>query len=89
VRDPGERAEGGRDLLRGRPRRLAQPARELEGHRHREVAHLPSGGVVDDERRQRRGIEVVEAAQDGGHVLAQGVANGEDHGSLSYDGVSF
>jgi hypothetical protein len=39
--DALERAQRGGDLLRDDARRLAQPARELERERHREIAERP------------------------------------------------
>ncbi len=38
ARDPVDRAKAGGDLLRDRARRLAQAARQLEGHRRSQIA---------------------------------------------------
>ena len=48
--DAFERSEVTGDLLRNRPRRLAQPPRQLERHRRAEVAEVAIGRVLEGER---------------------------------------
>ena len=50
-RDAVDRAERGGELLRDRARRLAQPARQLEGERDRQVAER---AARRDRRRRSR-----------------------------------
>ena len=49
--DAVDRAERGGDLLRDRARRLAQPARQLEGERDGEIAEGARGGRLRPESR--------------------------------------
>ena len=45
-----------------RPRRLAQPARQFEGHRRAEVAEVAVGRVLEGDGWLRRGVEGIERA---------------------------
>ena len=54
--------ERGGELLRDRARRLAQPARQLEGDRRREVAELALGRILDRQLRQRVRRKLIQLA---------------------------
>ncbi len=74
-----ESAEGVRDLAGDGPGRLAQPAREFEGERQREVAEGPRGRHLDDECRELVTGEAVEAVEHRRNAGADGMVDRQDH----------
>ena len=66
-------------LLRDRPRRLAEPASQLERGRRPEVPEIAVRRVVQDERRQRRRFEGIQGGNHLGEVVAKARMNGQNH----------
>ena len=77
--DALERSERAGDLLRDGARRLAQPARQLEGDRRAEVAELAVRRVLERDRRRVGDFERVERRQQARDVRAKAVVNGKNH----------
>ena len=75
AREAVDRPERADDLLRDDARRLAQPARQLEGERHRQIAERAAGRNLDRNRGEHRivGGNVVETPDGVGHVASDGV----------------
>ena len=61
-------------------RRLAQPARELERDRERQIAERARRGVVDRHRGLRRGVEPIPIGEHLGEARTKSVMNRENHG---------
>ena len=80
--DAGDRPERGDDLGGDGARRLAQAAGQLEGDGAGEVAHRPRRRRLQHDRRDRRGLERVEAEQRVGERGAHGRVEAQDHRSL-------
>ena len=72
AREAVDGSERAGDLLGDGARRLAQPARQLEGERHGEIAERAARRDLDGNRREDRvvGGEVVKAADGVGHAAA-------------------
>ena len=82
--DAGDGAHAGGELLRDRPRRLAEASCQLEGERHRQVAEVAARRDRDDDRRQQRvvGGNVIESRDGVGHPLADDLLNRKDHAGI-------
>ena len=83
ARHAGHRAERRRDLLRDGAGRLAQPARQLEGERHRQVAQRALGRRLDHDRREVAVGEGVDLARGAGDALTDELVQRQNHGSES------
>ena len=79
ARDAVDRAERGRELLRDRARRLAQPPRQLEGDRRREIAELALGRILDRQLRQRVRRKLIELLKCRQQPFPQAFVNWKNH----------
>ena len=79
ARDAVDRAERGRELLRDRPWRFAQPPRQLEGNRRRQIAELALRRILDrqlGQRVRRKLIELLKCLQ---QPFPQAFVNWKNH----------
>jgi hypothetical protein len=72
-------SDRGSQFLRDRPRRLAQPPRELERDRQRQVTERAVWRVVDDDRRHVGGRQAELSREHGLEACAEDVVDGENH----------
>ena len=79
ARDAVDRAERGGELLRDRARRLAQPARQLEGDRRREIAELALGRILDRQLGQRVRRKLIELLKCRQQPFPQAFVNWKNH----------
>ena len=76
---PSIGAERGGELLRDGARRLAQPPRQLEGDRRREVAELALGRILDRQLRQRVRRKLIELLERRQQPFPQAFVNWKNH----------
>ena len=74
-----QRSERGGNLLRNRPRCLAQAPRELERDGGAEIAEVAIGRIVERQRRRRGLVNGVERGKQTREVGAEAIVNGQDH----------
>ena len=79
ARDAVDRAERGRELLCDRARRFAQPPRQLEGDRRREIAELALGRILDRQVRQRVRRKLIELLKRRQQPFPQAFVNWKNH----------
>ena len=73
--EPVDLPQGADDLLRNGARGLAQPSRQFEGERDRQITERPAGRDLHRDRGEHRivGRNVVQARDGAGHVVSDGV----------------